>query len=208
MNTQQFLITSSCANHEKLLKKSNSNENMKKTYSFTDNNLRMKKSSSIENNLSKTQVVPQQPYPLLPPKPIKKIKSYEENLNTSKSNLPPKPIRKTKSYECNMDMEKMIIPQSPMKKTHSYEENLQLKVNETNKEFADDVNYYNENIDYKKMIYETIKTQAPGLLLDFAKEAQHIDNLNQLKDNFGDMLTHHIADTLVTSTITHIIHKM
>lgn len=207
MNTQQFLITSSCANHEKLLKKSNSNENMKKTCSFTDNNLRMKKSSSIENNLSKTQII-QQPYPSLPPKPIKKIKSYEENLNTSKSNLPPKPIRKTKSYECNMDMDKMIIPQSPMKKTHSYEENLQLKVNETNKKFADDVNYYNENIDYKKMIYETIKTQAPGLLLDFAKEAQHIDNLNQLKDNFGDMLTHHIADTLVTSTITHIIHKM
>ena len=139
---------------------------------------------------------------------MKKTKSCEDDLNKSKSNLPPKPIRKTKSYECNMDMEKMIIPQSPMKKTHSYEENLQLKVNETNKEFADDVNYYNENIDYKKMIYETIKTQAPGLLLDIAKETQHVDNLNQLKDSFGDMITHHIADTLVTSTITHIIHKI
>ena len=207
MNTQQFLITSSCANHENLLKKSNSNENMKKTCSFTDNNLRMKKSSSIEN-LSKTLIVQQQPYPALPPKPMTKTKSCEDDLNTSKSNLPPKPIRKTKSYECNMDMEKMIIPQSPMKKTHSYEENLQLKVNETNKEFEDDVNYYNKNIDYKKAIYETIKSQAPGLLLDFAKEAQHVDNLNQLKDNFGDMMTQHIADTFVTSTITHIIHKI
>ena len=194
MNTQQFLITSSCANHENLLKKSNSNENMKK--------------SSSTESFSKTQIVPQQPYPSLPPKPIKKIKSCEENLNTSKSNLPPKPIRKTKSYECNMDMEKMIIPQSPMKKTHSYEENLQLKVNETNKEFEDNVNYYNKNIDYKKAIYETIKTQAPGLLLDIAKETQHVDNLNQLKDNFGDMMTQHIADTFVTSTITHIIHKI
>ena len=35
-----------------------------------------------------------------------------------------------------------------------------------------------------------------------------VNYLNQLKDSFGDMITHHIADTLVTSTITHIIHKI
>jgi hypothetical protein len=187
------LITSSCANHDNFLKKSGSNENMKK-------------SSSIEN-LSKTQII-QQPYPALPPKPMKKTKSCEENLNTSKSNLPPKPIRKTKSYECDLNIEKMIIPQSPMKKTNSYEENLQLKANEVNKEFEDDVNYYNKNIDYKKLIYETIKTQAPGLLLDFAKESQHIDSINQLKDNIGDVMLQHVTDSLVTTTLTHIIHKI
>ena len=206
MNTQQFLISSSCANHDNFLKKSGSNENIKKTCNFTDNSYRMKKSSSIEN-LSKTQII-QQPYPALPPKPIKKIKSCEENLNTTKSNLPPKPIRKTKSYECDLNIENMIIPKSSIKKTNSYEENLQLKVNEMNKEFADDVNYYNENIDYKKLIYETIKTQAPGLLLDIAKESQHIDSINQLKDNIGDVMLQHVTDSLVTTTLTHIIHKI
>tara|TARA_Y100000389_G_scaffold196076_1_gene228403 strand:- start:1319 stop:1903 length:585 start_codon:yes stop_codon:yes gene_type:complete len=194
MNTQQFLITSSCANHENLLKKSGSNENMKK--------------SSSTESFSKTQIVPQQPYPSLPPKPIKKIKSCEDDLNKTKSNLPPKPIRKTKSYECDLNIENMIVPKSSIKKTNSYEENLQLKVNETNKEFEDDVNYYNKNIDYKKAIYETIKTQAPGLLLDIAKESQHIDSINQLKDNFGDVVLQHVTDSLVTTTLTHIIHKI
>ena len=197
MNTQQFLISSSCANHENLLKKSKSNENMKKICSFTDNNLRMKKSSSIEN-LSKTQIVQQ---------PMIKAKSCEDDLNKIKSQLPPKQIRKTKSVECDLNIKYQNI-QSPMKKKNSYEENLQLKASETNKEFEDNVNYYSGNIDYKKAIYETIKSQAPGLLLDIAKESQHIDSLNQLKDNFGDVMLNHVTDTLVTSTLTHIIHKI
>lgn len=184
MNTQQLLVKCS-ANHENFIKKSNNNENMKK-------------SSSMEN-LSKITI--QQP---LLPKSMRKSKSYDNELNTNKSTLPPKPIRKTKSYETDLNME----ISKPMKRTNSYEENLQLKENASKKEFENDMDYYNKHIDYKKTIYETIKSQAPGLLLDIAKESQHVDTINQLKDNLGDMMVHHVADTLVTSTLTHIIHKM
>lgn len=116
-------------------------------------------------------------------KTMKKIKSCENDLNLKKTNLPPKPMRKTKSYE----------------------ENIHLN---TQKESSSDSDYYNESIDYKKVVYETIKAQAPGLLLDIAKESQTIENFNQLKESLGDMMSHHVTDTLVTSTISHLIHKL
>jgi hypothetical protein len=140
----------------------------------------MKKSSSMEN-ISKTKVITQ--YQSFNKKTMKKIKSCENNLNLEKINLPPKPMRKTKSYE----------------------ENIHLN---TQKESSSDSDYYNESIDYKKVVYETIKSQAPGLLLDIAKESQNIENFNQLKDSLGDMMSHHVTDTLVTSTISHLIHKL
>jgi hypothetical protein len=170
----------SLQSHEQFMKKTSSNENINKSFSCIDSGSRMKKSSSMEN-ISKTQVITQ--HQSFNNKTMRKNKSCETDFNLEKTNVAPKPMRKTKSYE----------------------ENIHLN---TEKESQEDVNYYNESIDYKKAVYETIKSQAPGLLLDIAKESQNIENFNQLKDSLGDMVSHHVTDTLVTSTISHLIHKL
>lgn len=131
-------------------------------------------------------------------------------MNIQQSSINKENTKKSSNMKKSSSMENLSKPRTitnkPLPSKNNWDSNL--KSLKFNKKENRNENYHNPYVNPKDVVYEMIISQGPGLLLDIAKDSSTIENMNEIKDNLGDLLIQHVADTVVTSTISHLLHRI